>query len=413
MQSWLIIAAVGANLGLIYLLMAAPLGRRRVVRDVAIFASRDRIWGALDPLGKDASWSGEILSAVRIEEDRIRETLSWEGRDGRPIERTVEFRPRGDRTGYRLRVVEDSSLDPSFWSDFEERASLSDDGNITRVRIAQTDSYRGLAFLLFRHFALRRRLAKLKVWCETGKYRKGGLFERPLTQFAMAVLSVLILWTLSGLTAGGLGLAVIITLVVALHELGHMAAFRVAGHRRARMIFVPLLGGIALGGRPYDTRFEVAFVALMGAGFSAFLIPPLMALSEATGHPFAREFVASLVGCIALFNLANLVPVWKFDGGQVLRQIVPEGGAALAAASFAILASFLWVGYLAGFSPRFLVAAGAVFALLSLLTAGSGAKPRDELKPASRAGRAALAAALLAVMTIHAVGVWWSFNMLA
>ena len=33
------------------------------------------------------------------------------------------------------------------------------------------------------------------------------------------------------------------------------------GHRKVRMIFVPLLGGIAIGGRPYDSRFEVAFVA--------------------------------------------------------------------------------------------------------------------------------------------------------
>ena len=415
MSSWIIIAVVAANLGLIYLLIAAPIGRRAIAREIAIFAPRDRIWGALNPLGKDAGWSGEVLCAVPIEGGRICETLSWEGRDGRPIERTVDFQARDDRAGYQLRVIEDSSLDPSFWSDFQEQATLEDEGSGIRLRVAQTDSYRGLAFLVFRYFALRRRLSKLKIWSETGRYRAGGIFEHPATQLAMAGLSVLILWPLAGLTAGGLAFAVIMTTAVALHELGHMAAFRVAGHRRARMIFVPLLGGIALGGRPYDTRFEVAFVALMGAGFSAFLVPPLMALSEmgaASGNLHARNFVASVVGCIALFNLANLVPVWKFDGGQVLRQIVPEGPQ-LAAASFAILAAFLSIGYLAGFSLRLLVVAGAVFALLSLITAGSGVKPRTELKPASRAGRAALAAALLAVMTIHSVGVWWAFNLLA
>ena len=117
-----------------------------------------------------------------------------------------------------------------------------------------------------------------------------------------------------------------LTTVVALHELGHMAAFRVMGHRKVRMIFIPLLGGIAIGGRPYDSRFEVAFVALMGAGFSAFLVPIAIAASiyaGGAGRRAAAGVLATLAGFAALFNIANLVPVWKFDGGQVLRQICP------------------------------------------------------------------------------------------
>ena len=67
MSSWIIIVVVAANLGLIYLLIAAPLGRRTIVRELAISASRERIWGALTPLGKDAGWSGEVLCAVPID----------------------------------------------------------------------------------------------------------------------------------------------------------------------------------------------------------------------------------------------------------------------------------------------------------------------------------------------------------
>ena len=143
----------------------------------------------------------------------------------------------------------------------------------------------------------------------------------------MPSLSALILWPLFGLTRRGLGAGRVLTAVVALHELGHMAAFRVMGHRKVRMIFIPLLGGIAIGGRPYDSRFEVAFVALMGAGFSAFLVPIAIAssdLARPTGYPLAAGVLATLAGFAALFNIANLVPVWKFDGGQVLRQIFPS-----------------------------------------------------------------------------------------
>ena len=57
--------------------------------------------------------------------------------------------------------------------------------------------------------------------------------------------------------------------------------------------------------------------------------------------------LATLAGIAALFNIANLVPVWKFDGGQVLRQIFP-GQLTLAFVSFATLSAFLALGRLAG-----------------------------------------------------------------
>ena len=263
---------------------------------------------------------------------------------------------------------------------------------------------------MFRYFAMRRELGKLQIWARTGRYRKGGWFEHPLSQVGFAALSALILWPFFGLHLGGLALAAILTSVVALHELGHMAAFRLMGHNKARMIFIPLLGGIAIGGRPYDSRFEVAFVALMGAGFSAFLVPVVVAASTfagAEGYRLAAMLLATLAGFAALFNIANLVPVWKFDGGQVLRQICP-GPIVLALASFSLLSAFLALGRKAGFSPGFLLAAGAVFSILSLLTMRSGVKPRHELKPIRTVDRLVIAGALLAVFAIHGYGVLWA-----
>ncbi|RVA50579.1 site-2 protease family protein, partial [Mesorhizobium sp. M7A.F.Ca.CA.004.09.1.2] len=369
------------------------------------------LWQALWPLGSDAGWSGEILSAEAPDGEGVaRITLSWEGRDGKPIERRSRFEDVVEGISFSMRVIEDTALDASFWKDFSETAELVSEGNGTRVTLSQTDRYRGVAFLVFRYFALRRELSKLQRWARTGQYRKGGWFEHPLSQVGFAGLSALILWPFFGLHFGGLALAAILTSVVALHELGHMAAFRLMGHNRARMIFIPLLGGIAIGGRPYDSRFEVAFVALMGAGFSAFLVPVVIAASTfagAEGHRLAAALLATLAGFAALFNIANLVPVWKFDGGQVLRQICP-GPVALALASFFLLSAFLAVGWQAGFSSNFLLATGAVFSILSLLTMSSGVKPRYELKPIRTIDRLAMAAALLAVFAIHGYGVLWA-----
>jgi Zn-dependent protease len=410
------IVLVALNLGVFFVLLAAPLGVRTVRVNRTISASREHVWNALWPLGTSAGWSGEIVSAESLDGDRLsaRLFLSWEGRDGSPIERIVRFDDVVDNERFSMRIVDDTSLDPAFWAHYREHVELARSGDGVRVTLRRTDRYRGAAFLIFRYFAMRREIGKLKSWAQTGRYRSGGLFEHPLSQVGFAALSALILWPFFGLTTGGLALAAVLTSVVALHELGHMAAFRVMGHRKVRMIFIPLLGGIAIGGRPYDSRFEVAFVALMGAGFSAFLLPIAMAVSiyaGNAGHHAASSLLAAFAGCLALFNIANLVPVWKFDGGQVLRQVFATPSK-LAAASFVLLSVFLALGYAAGFSKQLLLSAGAVFAILGLMTAGSGVKPRYELKPIRLFDRYAIAAALVAVYVIHGCGLIWASSRL-
>lgn len=414
MSPLVVAALVALNLAVIFLLLAAPLGERRIARRVRVAAPRQLLWSALWPLGENAGWSGEMLSAhvVPGSPDRVRVRLSWEGRDGSPIEKLLRLSDVVVGERLREQVEDDSSLDPIFWSHYREEIVLEDAGAETLVTVTRTDRYRGLAFLIFRYFAMRRELTRLKEWAETGTVTRRFIFERPLTQLGIAVLSAFILWPFFGLSLGGLVLASVLTMVVALHELGHMAAFRLMGHRKVRMIFIPLLGGIAIGGRPYDSRFEVAFVALMGAGFSAFLVPIAIASSdfaERGGHPATAAVLAVVAGVAAFFNIANLVPVWKFDGGQVLRQLCP-GPVMLAAASFTTLSAFLALGRLTGVSSALLVGMGAVFAVLSLMTTGNAVKPRHELKPIRSAERLGLAAAFAAVFAIHFCGVLWAYQ---
>lgn len=415
-MSPIVVAVLAAlNLIAIFLVLAAPLGRRAVVRRFRVGAAPERLWSALWPLGDRSGWSGEILSAEAAGDGRAKVRLSWEGRDGRPIEKLLRLTEVETGRRFVTRVEDDSSLDPAFWADYREEISIEPDGAGSIVVWRQTDRYRGLAFLVFRYFALRRKEVRLREWAATGASTRRFLFERPLTQVGFALLSVLILWPFFGLNLGGLVLAAILTLAVALHELGHMAAFRLMGHRTVRMIFIPLLGGIAVGGRPYDSRFEVAFVALMGAGFSAFVVPIAMASSSyahASHLPALSAVLATFAGVAAFFNIANLVPVWKFDGGQVLRQLFPHPFG-LALISFSTLSAFLLLGSLTGLSNALLVMMGVVFAVLSLITSGSGVKPRHALKPVSSAERVGLASAFVAVFAIHFCGVLWAYDRFA
>jgi hypothetical protein len=84
----------------------------------------------------------------------------------------------------------------------------------------------------------------------------------------------------------------------------------------------------------------------------------------------------------------------------------------LALSSFLLLSAFMALAYVAGFSASLLVSAGAIFAILSLITAGSNVKPRHELRRIEGLERVAIAGALVAVFTIHASGLLWASSRL-
>ncbi len=412
MSFFVISLLAGFNIALIYLLLAAPIGIRTVSVTRPISADRADLWNALYPLGNNAGWDGQILGTFPLGQNSAEIVLSWTGRDDKPIRRQIELSDVVAETSYTQRVVEDSSLEQSFWKDYSQSAMLDGPDGEVLVRMATTDRYKGLAFAIFRYFSLRRSLNRLKLWAETGKLKTGGVFERPVTQFGFAALSALLIWPLFGLNARGFAMAILMTTVVALHELGHMAAFRLMGHKTVRMIFIPILGGIAIGGRPYDRRFEIAFVALMGAGFSAFLLFPAVAgwnWANANGYHGAGLLFAVFAGMCAVFNLANLIPVWRFDGGQVLRQMF-HTKLQQTTVSFLLFAVILGVGVLAGVPVNMVIAAGVVFAILSIVTAGKSVKPRHEMKPMTSNEWALLAAGLCAVIVIHGMGMVWAVD---
>jgi Zn-dependent protease len=193
-----------------------------------------------------------------------------------------------------------------------------------------------------------------------------------------------------------------------------MAAYRTFGHRKVRMIFIPLLGGLAIGGRPYNSLFEVATCALMGPGMSAFFVPILIAAVEATNADWLpaqlRGPLLVFLLILGAFNLLNLLPMYRFDGGQVLRQIFVRRSS-LVAGSFGITLVILGVGWSIGLSLTALLAALAVFTLLSLIGFGS-VKPKEELEKMSAAERMLVSFGLYAAVSMHGYAIIYSADAL-
>nr|WP_314093853.1 hypothetical protein [uncultured Shinella sp.] len=400
---------VAINLGLIWLLIAAPVGRRTLHLTRVFKAPPSRIAALVSPLGAEADWHPSVVSTEKLSAGRVRQTLSHPDRHGAPITRTLEVHEAqdADDLACEARVVDDSALDASFWKNYVERRFLRPVPGGTALTVEQTDRYRGVAFLLFRYIQLRREMKALDQWLATGKSDMGGGLESAWTQAGLAVLSTLLLWPFFGLSIQGLLLSTMLTVVIVLHELGHMAAYCAFGHGRVRMIFVPLLGGIAVGGRPYNSHFEVAVCALMGAGMSAFLVPPLIALYDgaATG-PSPLVFLLIL----GAFNLLNLLPMHRFDGGQVLRQVFSTR-TGLLVASFLVTLAILWVGWRVGLPTQMLISGLAIFTVLSLLGAG-GVKPRTALDPMTAPQQLLAGFGLYSALVLHGYAVIYACDRL-
>lgn len=402
-----------ANLGLIWLLLAAPIGVRTIRMRRSFETNPERIWNMVYPLGRDRLWFPSVLSSEPDGTNgRVVQRFAHSDRRGNPISRTiaVETDKAPDHRAYEARVVEDSALDSRFWANYHERRIVTASGARTELVVEQTDRYRGLAFMIFRFFALRREMDQVDVWLRTGHATRSGLFEHPATQAALAIFSTLLLWPFFGLTAWGLALSTMLTVVIALHELGHLAAYRAFGHPSVRMIFIPLLGGVAIGGRPYNSHFEVAVCALMGAGMSAFLVPIVIAINSAAGDGLVGGGAIVFLLILGAFNFLNLLPMSRFDGGQVLKQVFPTRDGLLGA-TFLVTAGILWTGWRAGVPLEALFGGLAVMALLSF-TGQASVKPREALEEMSKPERLLAGLAFYAVLVIHAHAVIYACDRL-
>ncbi|SDX25469.1 metalloprotease [Litoreibacter albidus] len=170
-----------------------------------------------------------------------------------------------------------------------------------------------------------------------------------LTLLSAAVLCSLMVYTLRGgmvsdrgltivgMDIEGLGMGVLafvaaawyfgplygvaIVLSVMIHEFGHVAAFRIAGHDDARFRLIPLMGGVAISDRAPETQAHDFFISLMGPGICLAPMALAYALSEVVA-PFAPDFAhflwvfAIVTGAL---NFFNLMPFWPLDGGHCTR----------------------------------------------------------------------------------------------
>lgn len=109
--------------------------------------------------------------------------------------------------------------------------------------------------------------------------------------------------------------------VLAVHELGHLAAMRAFGYRDLRMFFIPFFGAAAAGKKPDATGTQRALVALAGP-LPGIVLGVVGLVASALWRDEMTPIEAQLVGLLLVLNFFNLLPIVPFDGGRFVSIVL-------------------------------------------------------------------------------------------
>lgn len=147
----------------------------------------------------------------------------------------------------------------------------------------------------------------------------------------------------------GLRFAAILFVVVAIHELGHYLAMRLAGYRNVQMLALPLVGGVTMGHEAKPDAARRAWMSLMGPLPGILIGWGLLFYAVLQGQ--IGDGLAYEAALVFLFvNYLNVLPVPPLDGAHVVQELLPVGSARLSAvfvacASLAGAALAFWLGF--------------------------------------------------------------------
>ncbi|MEM9072747.1 MAG: hypothetical protein AAGE52_29850 [Myxococcota bacterium] len=114
--------------------------------------------------------------------------------------------------------------------------------------------------------------------------------------------------------------AILVIVVLALHEGGHYAAMLASGYRNVRVFFLPFVGAATTGQPVERTLGKELFVLLAGPLPGAALGFALFFVVGSEFDSLLGEFALLLVG----INLLNLLPFFPLDGGRAVHVLVGD-----------------------------------------------------------------------------------------
>lgn len=146
-------------------------------------------------------------------------------------------------------------------------------------------------------------------------------------------------------------LAVMLLVIICVHEAGHIWAMRRLGVGKGEIYFIPIpfIGAITITDK-LGGDFERSYVSIMGPVWGLFLGLLAVFVYCISKNPIWGAFAR--LSC--LINLYNLMPIYPLDGGRIMRCIK----------SPSVIAGFLVVGVLAVMGGFYIFGMVAILASL-------------------------------------------------
>lgn len=136
------------------------------------------------------------------------------------------------------------------------------------------------------------------------------------SNLTLVIATALIFFAVGGMN-NGIEYILLLTVAVALHELGHVLAMRIFGYKNVRMLFIPFFGGLATGQPQELDATKNAAVALAGPLVGLLTGGLAAGIAYQIGSP---EWLVKFAWISLLLNGFNLIPFVPLDGGQLANE---------------------------------------------------------------------------------------------
>ena len=318
------ISKVGLQLPFILILLALLGYRRKVSPEawIVVKAPLEKVFSLVDLHdGKVQNWNRTTVTSNLIDVSRqvfrmtYVTTLSTGSQQSSQADFRVVERRAPNYLELRREGLEGKSLNNELLKITAETVSEADG---TKLRLKYDWGPRPIIAQI---------LARADLW--GGVYRLKGLAEtgKPdeKTHTLISASVALVTGVVSLMTFGlmiGWAISGLLVIALAVHEFGHLLAYRLIGQPWGRMIFLPFLGALAMPRLPYETQGQAVFAALMGPGFSVLLaigiaLPLMLGIS-------LPDWLFQMGIVVTVLNLFNLLPLEPLDGGVALRSVLAK-----------------------------------------------------------------------------------------
>jgi Zn-dependent protease len=158
-------------------------------------------------------------------------------------------------------------------------------------------------------------------------------------QWLLFALSVALFMAV-GAVVFGAQFALILLVVIAIHEAGHYFAMRAFGYRNVQMLALPLVGGVTVGHEAHPRATHRAWMSMMGP-LPGIVIGWVLLVAAMAGG--GSEWLMQAAFAFLAVNYLNVVPVPPLDGGHIVQAMLPARWYGLRIA-FLVLACVIGAG---------------------------------------------------------------------